>query len=301
MRQKNSFTYYTLQFLRHLLCRLPRKTTLRLGVMLGRIAYDHLKRRQSEALEHQRQAFPNRTETYYQAILKRTYEHYGKVFLDSIRLETLDLERIVSVEGEDSLESPDSKQGMILLTGHFGNWEIFPIWFSRKGYSFTPVIRRQKNKGANRFFVEWRSKMALPPLYAGSSTHEMMKVVARGSILGLAADQDARKSGVFVDFLGRPASAFRGPAVFHLKTGAPLITAFCRMDRHSHYHITFERILVTSDDTVETITQKIASKLEEMIREHPEQYFWFHRRWKTQPLSNGEGVWGRKGEVRRLK
>ncbi|MFQ6607855.1 MAG: hypothetical protein ACE5EE_04875, partial [Fidelibacterota bacterium] len=90
MRQKNSFTYYTLQFLRHLLCRLPRKTTLRLGVMLGRIAYDHLRIRQNKALEQLQQAFPNRTETYYQTILKRTYEHYGKVFLDSIRLETLD-------------------------------------------------------------------------------------------------------------------------------------------------------------------------------------------------------------------
>ncbi len=287
MRQKNSFTYYTLKFLRHLLCRLPRKTTLRLGVMLGRFAYDHLRIRHNKALEQLQQAFPNRTETYYQTILKRTYNHYGKVILDTLRVETLDLERIVTVEGEDSLAAPDSNQGMILLTGHFGNWEIFPAWFSSKGYSFTPVIRRQQNKGANRFFVEWRSKMALPPLYAGVSSHTMMKVVTKGGILGLAADQDARKSGVFVDFLGRPASAFRGPAVFHLKTGAPLITAFCRMDRQSHYHITFEQILATSHDTVETITQKIASKLEEMIRKYPEQYFWFHRRWKTQPLSMG--------------
>jgi KDO2-lipid IV(A) lauroyltransferase len=111
----------------------------------------------------------------------------------------------------------------------------------------------------------------------------MMKVVSEGGILGLAADQDARKSGVFVNFLGRPASAFRGPAVFHLKTGAPLILALCRMDKQSRYHISFERLQVTQEDSVETITQKIASKLEEAVFENPEQYFWFHRRWKTQP------------------
>ena len=283
MHQKNSTTYCTLKFLRYLLCRFPRKTTLRLGIRLGRFAYDHLRIRQRKALEQLRKGFPRRTETYYNAILKQTYEHFGKVILDTIHLESLDLDRFVTVMGKDSLPPPESKEGMILLTGHFGNWEIFPVWFSRNGYNFTSVIRRQKNKGANRFFVEWRSKMAETPLYAGASSHDMMKVISEGGILGLAADQDARKSGVFVNFLGRPASAFRGPAVFHLKTGAPLILAFCRMDRQSQYHITFERLQVNNDDTVETITQKVASKLEEAVLDHPEQYFWFHRRWKTQP------------------
>ena len=283
MFSNNSATYCTLQFLRYLLCRLPRKTTLRLGIRLGRFAYDHLNIRKEKALKQLRQGFSHRTETYYNVILKQTYEHFGKVILDNIRLESLDLERIVTVEGEDALPPQDSKEGMILLTGHFGNWEIFPVWFSRNGYSFTSVIRKQKNKGANRFFVEWRSKMSAPPLYAKASSHDMMKVVSEGGILGLAADQDARKSGVFVEFLGRPASAFRGPAVFHLKTGAPLILAFCRMDKQSRYHISFERLQVTQEDSVETITQKIASKLEEAVFENPEQYFWFHRRWKTQP------------------
>jgi KDO2-lipid IV(A) lauroyltransferase len=113
-------------------------------------------------------------------------------------------------------------------------------------------------------------------------------------MLVLLADQDARQSGIFVNFFGRPASTVRGPAVLSLKYDAPIIpTNIYRIGPFRHHVYYGEPIEPAAfrdrEDPTHAMTQAHVSALEGFIRQHPEQWLWMHRRWKTQPKPVGSG------------
>ena len=110
----------------------------------------------------------------------------------------------------------------------------------------------------------------------------MYKALTDGKLLTLGSDQDARKRGVFVNFFGIPSSTPKGTALFHLKTGAPIVFGAC-FEYDEEYFLKFEPVSVDKKDDIISITQKYTTILEKRIRQHPEQYFWWHQRWKTKP------------------
>jgi KDO2-lipid IV(A) lauroyltransferase len=107
--------------------------------------------------------------------------------------------------------------------------------------------------------------------------------------VGIVGDQDARGAGIFVPFFGRPASTHRGPAVFSLRFGAPAFACVARRlpGPGVRYRVSGQQVEVPRtgqlDEDVEALTAALAARLEAEIREAPEQYFWFHRRWKSKP------------------
>ena len=98
----------------------------------------------------------------------------------------------------------------------------------------------------------------------------------------LASDQDAKRKGVFVEFFGHPASTPKGAAIFHLRTGAPIVFSVANREPDGSISISFSPIEVNSDPSVESITQSYTNMLETKVREYPDHYFWFHQKWKTQ-------------------
>ena len=107
------------------------------------------------------------------------------------------------------------------------------------------------------------------------------------TFLGVA-DQDARKSGVFVNFLGRPASTVRGPAMFAVRQNAPVIPGFIWRTSAITHHARLEAPLwpdptLEGDDAITDLTQRYTDRISEAIRQRPTEYFWAHRRWKTKP------------------
>jgi KDO2-lipid IV(A) lauroyltransferase len=122
----------------------------------------------------------------------------------------------------------------------------------------------------------------------GVAARGVFESLRKRRIVALLADQDARKAGVFVDFLGSPASTFQGPAQFACRTGSPLVCcAIVRRPDETHDAILFPPIYpktgVDRDAEVLRLTQEHAKILGDCVRRHPEQYFWAHRRWKTRP------------------
>ena len=144
------------------------------------------------------------------------------------------------------------------------------------------VALRQKNRGANRFFQEQREIPGTKHIFKKEPIEKMYDVLTQKGILGLVSDQDAKKKGVFVNFFDTPASTPKGAAMFHIRTEAPMVIGVCIRKSPSQYEITMSTI-DTSKRDIKQITQAYTSILEKHIREYPEQYFWFHRRWKTQP------------------
>jgi KDO2-lipid IV(A) lauroyltransferase len=189
-----------------------------------------------------------------------------------------------AVEGKHYLDDALQKgRGVLLVSGHWGSWEMLAAWLGHLGYSTTAVANRQSNLGADRFFRELREVGGLEHIYNKRGTETLKNVLKANRILLLASDQDARQHGVFVSFFGRPASTPRGAAVFHRRLKAPLIFGTCHVDESNTYTIRFTPVPIQSGDSITDIVQAYTTQLEEAIRTHPEQYFWFHRRWKTKP------------------
>ena len=131
-------------------------------------------------------------------------------------------------------------------------------------------------------FIKDRVKLALTEdLYPyGDITSSLLK---ENKILILASDQDAKQRGVFVNFFNKPASTPKGVARFHLETGSDIFFISCYVEHNGKHKLQIQPVVPEGVSTVKSITQAFTTLLEKKVREFPEQYFWFHRRWKTMP------------------
>ncbi|MDP6594178.1 MAG: lysophospholipid acyltransferase family protein [Candidatus Marinimicrobia bacterium] len=286
MRIKDKVTYRALGLLHVYLKRLSRHAVSKLGARTGSFFFHNFPIRKDVALNNLRLAFPEMNEDYYEQITRQTYCHFGQIFMDVLRADTIDPSRNITVENRHILdEACKQGKGVILLSGHFGNWEMIGVWFAAEGFDLHAVVRGQKNRGANRYFMELRRRCGTFPLYASSPASKMLRSLKNGGILALASDQNAKKKGVFVNFFGKPAATPKGAAVLHLKTGAPIVISICSRNSDGTYHLRFDSLPADEEyrNPVTSVMQNFTSFLEAVVRQNPEQYFWFHKRWKTRP------------------
>ena len=151
-------------------------------------------------------------------------------------------------------------------------------WFGKNNYDIWGVIQKQANKGADLFFKEIRESYGMSHIYRKSSVNKIYDLIKNNKIIILASDQNAKKRGVIVEFFGNKTSVPKGAALFHLRTDVPLIFSVSYKEPDGTTVISFENINVKSK-TIEGITQDYTSKLEDKIRQYPDHYFWFHRKW----------------------
>ena len=151
------------------------------------------------------------------------------------------------------------------------------------------IARRLDNPYLDRFLAQFRRKTGLKLLDKTIDYPQILAMLAQGEGLGMAGDQDAGPRGLFVDFFGRPASTFKSIALLALEYRAPiLVIGAARVGQPMQYRIYFEDVIQPEEyanqpDATRAITQRYTDALERMVRRHPEQYFWLHRRWKHQP------------------
>lgn len=200
-----------------------------------------------------------------------------------------ELNNKVRVEGLEYLTNslrPD--RGVIVLAGHFGLWEFIPLWLSLQGIKMTSVVRVQKNKYVDRWFTQMRERHGAKVTDSGLGLRGILKALRIGHALGLMMDQDNGKQGIFIKFLGKWASAPTGPAAISTKLGTPILPV-CVFPNYEGKHLF--KIYPPIDPTrydkdikgQQRLTQDYNSCYERIVREYPEQWFWLHRRWKTQP------------------
>lgn len=240
--------------------------------------------RKAEYLSNLQIAFPNQTENYYKKLSKNGYKFFMNQFIQFFTFPKSFNEAKIKIIGKEKLDSAYKKgKGVIYITGHFGAWELLSAWVASNGYPVTGVAAKQKNHGSDKFFLEYRGYFGMKHVYRKSSIDDMYNILNKNEGLALVSDQDARKHGIFVNFFNKPASTHTGVAQFYLNSGTALIFTICYKTGYDQYVIEFKSIEPEEGATIESITQNFTSKLEEYIKKYPEQYFWFHRRWKTQP------------------
>ena len=281
MRTSHIITSYFLQILKKYFSSISAKKRFYISSRLGSLLYEYLDIRKKQARKNIKNAFPNLKHNQAEKILKNTYLNFCHNFVELVSFPGSYKNIQIVVKGEEILQSfLKQKKGIVFITGHFGSWEILGQWVARNVPLFVGVAQKQKNRGAHNFFINQRELAGTKHIIRGNSIKLMYEVLSNNGLLGLVSDQDAKKKGIFVDFFGTPASTPKGAALFHINTKAPLLLGVCFKENFQKYHIHFKAIN-TKNKNLEEITQEYTSQLEFYIKQYPDQYFWFHRRWKT--------------------
>lgn len=189
-----------------------------------------------------------------------------------------------------------SGRRVLMLGGHFGNWEIGTALFGLWGFPMGIIAREMDNPYLHEWFRKQREITGHRMLLKSGDFDEMVALLQKGGNLGLLCDQDAGPRGVFVDFFGSPASTFKSIALLALEYDALVMVGYSirlpdQFDRQrwSRFEVGCEAVIdpreVTGGDPVGEITRQFTNALERAIRRAPEQYFWIHRRWKSEPKS----------------
>jgi KDO2-lipid IV(A) lauroyltransferase len=232
------------------------------------------------------------------------FRHFGQVafeFVKTPQLSRADLDRITRVEGVENLdEALRPGKGVLLITGHFGNWELMARWLTTHGYKLNVVARRANDPEAEKLLTGTRSENGAQVFSRGNSARSILQALKRNEIVALLPDQNA--ADVFVPFFGKPTGTVDGPAVIHLRTGAALLFSWSIRMPDNRYAITFEPPVVvpaSGDQTADVlgVMALVNARLEAQVRQHPTQWLWLHDRWKASP-----GVFpGAMEEARRMR
>ncbi|MCX5801122.1 MAG: lysophospholipid acyltransferase family protein [Candidatus Eisenbacteria bacterium] len=272
---------------------LPHETALRLGGSLGRFTFEVVRLRRRVVLENLRRAFPEKSEAEILAIARGTYRNLAMSLVEYARLPVTSDEEMrgrVTVEGLESFrEALAGSKGAVLVTGHFGSWELMGAALRALGYPVNFLVGEQKNKAVDNLMNQLRRSKGIGIIKMGVSMRRVLEALKKNEFVAMLSDQDAGSRGVFVDFLGRPASTPFGPASFALRTGACLVSGFILREDLSHHRVVLETPIlpaITGDKEKDLahFTQAYTSLLEKYVRERPDHWLWLHRRWKTRPL-----------------
>jgi Kdo2-lipid IVA lauroyltransferase/acyltransferase len=180
-------------------------------------------------------------------------------------------------------------RSIILLTGHYGNWELAGYVFGLFGFPMVSVARTLDNPFLDRYLRSFREATGQSLIPKTGGFDQMVEVLQSGRVLCFLADQDAGQRGLFVDFFGRPASTHKAIALLAIEHRTPVVVGVARrIGPGFRYEIRCEDIIDPADltgtaDDVRLLTQRFTSALERLIRQDPTQYLWLHRRWKHQP------------------
>jgi KDO2-lipid IV(A) lauroyltransferase len=187
-------------------------------------------------------------------------------------------------EAAAAVRAIEQGRGVIVVTGHLGNWELGAAAFSARGYPVDVIAKRAANPLFYDHILEARARLGIRVIDMAGAPKQVLRAIGDGRAIGFAADQHAGGVGVRVPFFGRPTAMFRGPAVIALRTGAPLFIALPIRRPDGSYDVALEPIDTTPTDDSEADTVRItaawAARLEDGVRLHPEQYLWHHRRWR---------------------
>ncbi len=272
---------------------IPERAALGLCSGLGWFFGVVLRVRRLDTDQHLRIAFPERDPGWRRRVARGSYMHFAREAAMTLRLSRMAPEEIIrrtEVEGLEALrDAAAGGSGAVVISGHLGNWEVAAAAVAARGVPMDVAAHLQKNPYFYRHMVALRDRLGLTVIVKNEAFRLVPKALAAGRVVALIADQNIRKRGVFVDFFGRTAATVKGPALFALRTGAPVFLGMAVRERGypSRYRVIIEPIpfeeRTPGADAIRDLTQRHVSRLEARIREAPKQYFWQHRRWKTRP------------------
>lgn len=246
--------------------------------------------RKKVGLKNLDRAFPQKDRTWKINILKKCYKYLAWSIVEFLCLAkdpSVVKNWFVSVEGEKILQELKEKgSGAIILTGHIGNWELLAGWLASRGYPIHAIVRAPNDEDVAAILQETRDKLGLKTFSKYNIMLGAAKLARKGAFMAILADQDGGREGIHVPFMGEMCSTPGGPAALSHLASVPIIPLVSyRIKPFEHevhiYPPLSEPESSSRSERIELVTGEANRVLEEMIKKHPEQWLWLHRRWKS--------------------
>lgn len=287
----NVWQYYLLKGISFIVCSLPYKWVLWLGKILGKLYYHIADRQRRRALQQMQESLGVSYETAEKNIAS-LFIKLGQTFLEMLYMPNLTPKTIRQYATMDNrhylVDAVAQGRGVVILTAHMGNWEWLGASLALEGFPLAAVIKRQPNDQHTRILNEYRELVGIE-IFARGTTElvSAARALKKGKMLGFLADQDAGTNGLFIEFLGKMSSTPTGPAVFAKKFNAPIVPAFIvRKPEGGHKVILLEPFYYedTGNEAEDTykMTAKMSGIIEDIIRQYPDEWLWFQKRWNTE-------------------
>lgn len=277
---------------------------------LARLLHRFDRRHRLIGIENLRHAFGDELDDLErERIAREVYRHFCRMLMEMLhiprKLHTTNWRDRVELVGHEKAVDRLLRGGpVILLSGHFGNWEMAGYLFGVFGFTPHAVARDLDNPHLDRFLRQFRERTGQRTIPKNGGYERIVEVLTGGGVVSFLADQDAGQRGLYVDFFGRPASTHKAIALLAIEHNAPVVVGYARrIGPGFRYEVGCEEVVDPAElggtaDDARLLTQRYTAALERIIRRSPEQYLWLHRRWKHQPLSKDELRARRRGPSR---
>ena len=265
---------------------------------LAWVVYHVDKRHRRVAQENLAKAFPGRfDDAESDRIVRNVYRHFCTVLMEILHIQRkLHVhtwkDYAYLVNGERIIDAMLSGRPLLIVTGHYGNWEMAGYIIGLAGFRTHAIARPLDNPYVDDYLRAFRERTGQRVLAKHGDFDKMQQILDSGGVIATLADQDAGQRGLFVDFFGQPASTHKAVALMAMEHRVPMIVVGAPKV-NGRYEITAADVIYPEDydktpDAIRAMTQRFTTDLEQLIRQVPEQYFWLHRRWKHKPLPRGK-------------
>ena len=274
----------------------PLWLALRLGELGALVGYVLDRPHRRIGMRNLALAFPGKSVKERRGILRRSCLNLGRMAAELAHLPRLsadDLRAMVRFEDEAWWTEAIGREratGALILSGHFGNWELLVYAHGKRGFPVHLVHRAVANPRLDRWLHDLRAGAGTHMIKKSGAATSVLRALHERALLVLPVDQNSTRGlGVFVDFFGVPASTNAGMARIALRSGAPIVPAFIvregRRARHRVHVLPVMEAESTGDfeEDVRRNTERFTAVFEEMVRRHPDHWLWMHKRWKTRP------------------
>ena len=272
--------------------RLSFTTAGKVGETIANLGYAPIGIRRDVVERQLRSAFPEKDSAEIERIARAAYGHLGRTSIETAILPSYSAKEIIglfeAVHGWDLVEQKLALgKGLILVTGHLGNWELGGAYIAARGVPIDAVARHMANPLFDRYLTSTRQRIGMTVVHDDEAVRRVPRSLRSGRAVAFLFDQGAvGLASTWVPFFGRLAKTPRGPAVFALRLGTPVVFGVALRQPSGRYQLSFEPIDVVEtgdrEADVDRIVVEYTKTLERWIRRAPEQYFWHHRRWKHQ-------------------
>ncbi|MFB0525787.1 MAG: lysophospholipid acyltransferase family protein [Phycisphaerae bacterium] len=270
------------------------ETNLNTACFLGRLLWKHYHRGRKRALDNLRASFPEKSEQWICKTGQRSFEHIAMLAIDVLFTPRLvkkynwrDYSRYKNVERAKWLMQEG--KGLLMVTGHYGNFEIIGYLLGLFGFNIYSIARPLDNKFISRYLYSVRQQVGQKIIDKKGAAELMRKKSSSGATLCFIADQDAGKKGLFVDFFGRKASTYKSIGLLAITNNIPIVVGYSRrIDNLFYFELGSNRIIFPEEwaekgNPLEWVTAEYTKAIEQFVRQDPSQYWWLHRRWKHRP------------------
>jgi KDO2-lipid IV(A) lauroyltransferase len=263
------------------------------GGLLGRLVYRPIGIRAGVVERQIAAAFPEFSPARVIEVARRSYDSLGRTSIETAVLPGTTAQavrdRVERVVGWELVEAAMAEgNGLLIVTGHLGNWEFGGAYFAARGIPIDVVARGMANPIFDAYLTRTRRQIGMEVIHDKDAVRRTPRSLRENRAIAFVSDHDALGlASTFVPFFGRPAKTPRGPAVFALRFAAPTVFVAVVRQPSGRYAILIEPVEVqhTGDREadIDAIVLRYTQILERLVREYPEQYFWQHRRWRRQP------------------